>query len=471
MTSLGEKLSKIKKKFIKSDNEITFIVPQKEPMLFNAVNMDINNKCNQRCRFCFSSFEDESINMDLNTFTHMLEVIPFVKDYAGGGYGFYFSCIYEPTIHPLFLVFLSMLPEKAKKKCFFTTNLVRPMDKEFIDSMISANVALINISIETFDADKFEYITHNKQFDTFKNNLSILENVIKEQEDLPQLKFITMLLKENSDEIIDLIKYCHTHFPIESHEIRTPYISIYENMEWNKNQLLSKNEADELIKQIKELNFQVDINIKSVDDLQILDNENNDNLSDTGKTDMYGEARKKFDVVEDLEFLFLRINPDGTCIDKITNVPEQIDLSDSTKYFKDKLIKLYSYKSQAAKCSYYDEKNIIKSDAFILVDKLTENDVFIELTGWCCPDRKVNTDKLIIRLTGRQGDTHYYFTSTKKRFDADEFKQKEKGWCGGFSTYIEKANLKEKEYSIDFLYKTYSEETICYSWENGIKLE
>lgn len=47
----------------------------------------------------------------------------------------------------------------------------------------------------------------------------------------------------------------------------------------------------------------------------------------------------------------LRINPNGTCIDKITNVPEQIDLSDSSKYFKEKLIELYSYKAQVAKLS------------------------------------------------------------------------------------------------------------------------
>ena len=233
MGSIGKKLSNIKRKFIHSENEISFIVPQKEPMLFNAINMDINNKCNQRCRFCFSSFEDDSINMDLNTFSHMLDVIPFVKDYAGGGYGFYFSCIYEPTIHPQFLEFLEMLPIEAKNKCFFTTNLVRPMDKEFINSMISTNVGLINISIETFDADKFEYITNNKQFDSFKNNLLTLENVINENENLPEFRFITMLLRENKDEIIDLIKYCHNHFPIESHEIRTPYISIYKNMEWN----------------------------------------------------------------------------------------------------------------------------------------------------------------------------------------------------------------------------------------------
>ena len=471
MGSIGKKLSNIKRKFIHSENEISFIVPQKEPMLFNAINMDINNKCNQRCRFCFSSFEDDSINMDLNTFSHMLDVIPFVKDYAGGGYGFYFSCIYEPTIHPQFLEFLEMLPIEAKNKCFFTTNLVRPMDKEFINSMISTNVGLINISIETFDADKFEYITNNKQFDSFKNNLLTLENVINENENLPEFRFITMLLRENKDEIIDLIKYCHNHFPIESHEIRTPYISIYKNMEWNKNQLLSRNEADELIGQINDLGYPVDIDIKSVDDLQILDNEKNTSLENSREPDIYDEVRKKFAMVEDLEFLFLRINPDGTCIDKITNVPEQIDLSDSSKYFKDKLIELYSYKAQVANCPSYDENNIIYSDAFILIDKLAENDVFIELTGWCCPDRKVNTDKLVIRLKGNNGDVHYYYTSTKKRFDADAFKEKEEGWCGGFSTYIEKINLKDNEYTVDFLYKTYSEETVCYSWENGIKLE
>ncbi|MBP3226335.1 MAG: hypothetical protein J6M08_05370, partial [Methanobrevibacter sp.] len=105
-------------------------------------------------------------------------------------------------------------------------------------------------------------------------------------------------------------------------------------MEWNKNQLLSKNEADELIDQINDLGFPVDIDIKSVDDLQILDNEKDDSLASSQEPDMYDKAKKRFAVVEDLEFLFLRINPDGTCIDKITNVPEQIDLSDSSKYFK-----------------------------------------------------------------------------------------------------------------------------------------
>ena len=58
----------------------------------------------------------------------------------------------------------------------------------------------------------------------------------------------------------------------------------------------------------------------------------------------------------------------------------------------------------------------------------------------------------------------------KKRFDADEYNQKENGWCAGFSTYIGKNNLKEKEYYVDLLFKDYSNKTVCYSLENVIKL-
>ena len=198
-------LSQIKKKFNKNK---TNIEPQNETMLFDAVNMDINNICNQRCRFCFSSFEDKPVNMDVYTFERMIEVLPLVKNYAGGGYGFYISCIYEPTISPNFLECLSILPEIAKKKCFFTTNFVKPMDEEYINAMISANIGLINISIESLKSERFEYITRNSKFHHYKNNLDILEKILKDKDEIPQFRFITMLLEENSDEIIDLIKYC-----------------------------------------------------------------------------------------------------------------------------------------------------------------------------------------------------------------------------------------------------------------------
>ena len=90
MSIFNKKLFNIKK------NKVTpskVLIPQKEEMLFNGVNMDINNKCNQRCRFCFNSFNEDSVNMDLETYSHMLEVIPFVKNYSGGGMAFIFHVV------------------------------------------------------------------------------------------------------------------------------------------------------------------------------------------------------------------------------------------------------------------------------------------------------------------------------------------------------------------------------------------
>ena len=90
MSIFNKKLFNLKK------NKVTpskVLIPQKEEMLFNGVNMDINNKCNQRCRFCFNSFNEDSVNMDLETYSHMLEVIPFVKNYSGGGMAFIFHVV------------------------------------------------------------------------------------------------------------------------------------------------------------------------------------------------------------------------------------------------------------------------------------------------------------------------------------------------------------------------------------------
>ncbi|WP_407415333.1 radical SAM protein [Methanobrevibacter sp.] len=468
MVKIDQYLNKFKEKITKRENNITLISPQKETMVFDAVNLDTNNTCNQRCRFCFTSFNEKPINMDINTFKAVLEVLPLVKDYAGGGYGFYFSCIYEPTINPLFLEYLDLLPDIAKNKCFLTTNLAKPMDEGFIKRLLSANIRLVNISIESLKPERFEYITQNKKFNHYINNLNTLEKVINEIDiDIPILRFITILLKENKDEIIDLVKYTCKHFPIESHEIRTPFINYYENMGWNKKQYLSKEEVDEIITQLNKLECIVDTVIMSSEDLEKYENEENNKENE--KLDSYQKAINRFKIVEDYEYLFLRINSDGTCIDKKNNVAEKISLENPRKYFKDKLFELYSYRSEAAACSDYGGyENPDSGDGFILVDKISENDAYIEFTGWCCPDRKVNTDKLIIKLTGLDGDVNYYHASTKKRFDADEFKEKEKGWCGGYTTYIDKNKLKNNKYYIDLIYETETSQIISYRWENFI---
>lgn len=469
MSILNQYIDKFKDKISKKDNKMEFVRPQKEKMRYDAVNIDTNNTCNQRCRFCFTPFDEKPVNMDLDTFKAVLKVLPLVKDQAIGGFGFYFSCIYEPTINPLFIECLKLLPPIAKNKCFLTTNLARPMDEKFIKDILSSNIHLINISIESLNPKKFENITKNNKFHHYKNNLDTLEKVINQNNiDIPNLRFITILLKENKDEIIDLVKYSYNHFPIESFEIRTPYIDYYENMGWNKEQLLSKKEADEIKSQLNELDYHVDMSIQSFDDLVEFENGNNDLNVDS---DSYQSDVNNFKIVEAYEYLFLRINSDGTCVDKKNNVNEKISLEKPEKFFKDKLFELYEYRAEVTACLDYDDKSQIFGEGFISVDKLSENDVYIELSGWCCPDRKININKLIIRLTGLNGDVKYYYASTKERFDADKAKGKEKGWCGGFTTYIDKSKLKDKKYCIDLIYEYATDKNILYRFENGMVID
>ena len=46
------------KRRIKKDGNMEFppVTPEKQVMMFDAVNLDTNNTCNQRCRFCFTDF-------------------------------------------------------------------------------------------------------------------------------------------------------------------------------------------------------------------------------------------------------------------------------------------------------------------------------------------------------------------------------------------------------------------------------
>ena len=469
MVSIKTAFNNMRKRIRDEDVEILPITPEKQVMMFDAVNLDTNNTCNQRCRFCFTDFSNGKTNMDVETFKSVLKVLPYVKDYAGGGYGFYFSCIYEPTINPNFLECLSLLPPIAKDKCFLTTNLARPMTKEFVREMISSNVHLINISIESLNEERFEYITQNKKFNAYKNNLQLLEEAIDENNDNPKFRFITILLKENKNEIVDLIEYCYSHFPLESYEVRTPYINFYQNMEWNKKQFMTKDETQEIINQIESLEYHVDMIIESVEDLESLYESNAVEIKGDEDNDIYTEASKRLKEVEDYEYLFLRITPYGTCIDKMTNEPEDIPLDNAEDYFKQKLFDLYENKANAAYCPKFED-NEIEGSAFVMMDKLIENDAILELDGWCCPDRKVDISKLIIRFSGMNGDVHYCHASTKARPDADKFKQKEEGWCGGYTTYIAKSKLESENYLVDFLYKGYSGNTLCYRWEYSVKL-
>ena len=81
MVGIRNAFRDMKNRMKKDENvEILPVTPEKEVMMFDAVNLDTNNTCNQRCRFCFTDFSNGKTNMDVGVFKSVLKVLPHVKD-------------------------------------------------------------------------------------------------------------------------------------------------------------------------------------------------------------------------------------------------------------------------------------------------------------------------------------------------------------------------------------------------------
>jgi len=55
MIGISNVFNKLKNR---ENNELHIVIPEKQDMIFDAVNIDTNNACNQRCRFCFTDFDE-----------------------------------------------------------------------------------------------------------------------------------------------------------------------------------------------------------------------------------------------------------------------------------------------------------------------------------------------------------------------------------------------------------------------------
>ena len=84
---------------------------------YEIISTDITNYCNSRCKFCFNPFGEQPVNMPKEVFTKVLQTLPLSKHD-----GFYFSCLYEPTVNPDFIDFLQLLPVQFRDNTFFIPN-------------------------------------------------------------------------------------------------------------------------------------------------------------------------------------------------------------------------------------------------------------------------------------------------------------------------------------------------------------
>ena len=229
-----------------------------EQYTYGTFFVDITSNCNLRCKYCVNDWSKirGNINMSEETFKKVIALAPLSNDGR-----FSISCEFEPIIHPGYIYLIELIPEDAKRKTFFTTNLAKPIPKEHFESLSRTNIGYINISLDSFDATVFEELRAGAKFDVFISNLNTLTKVFEKSDNSPRVRFITMVFKQNMDELEILAETCSTKYNAVEHEFRTPFnwSLQYNDVEWLRRSIISEEECEELYKRLSESPYPLEL--------------------------------------------------------------------------------------------------------------------------------------------------------------------------------------------------------------------
>lgn len=218
---------------------------------FDCIASDITNNCNLRCTFCFNDFSGVKNHFITDEmFDKVISLLPLVEDG-----NFFFSCLYEPSIHPRFIDLLERIPQELRRKVFFTTNLTTKITDETLDRLSTIGIHHINISIDSFKPEVFESLRIGAKFERYINNLERLVGrfAANTGAGAPPIHYVTVVLRPNIGEIPAIVKECSTRFLAAINEARWIYWGSHEQpagytMEWKQRFLASNKQWKKLEK-------------------------------------------------------------------------------------------------------------------------------------------------------------------------------------------------------------------------------
>jgi MoaA/NifB/PqqE/SkfB family radical SAM enzyme len=178
---------------------------------------DIVDNCNLRCPFCLYDYSTVTKThlMTEATFAKLASLARAVREGQ-----FYISCLHEPTLHPRLNALLTLLPEDARHKVFFTTNLARPLKDADFEAWAHSGLHHINVSLDTLVPDRFATLRKFGRFDVFTANLDRLAATFGRVPGAPALRYITMAFQSNLDEIPEILRVARDRWLSSGHEIR-----------------------------------------------------------------------------------------------------------------------------------------------------------------------------------------------------------------------------------------------------------
>ncbi len=205
---------------------------------YDFIACDITSNCNLRCPFCLNDFRQISGNnfMTREIFEKILPLFNLIKN---DGF-FYFSCLFEPTIHPDFAGLLNLIPQDQRKKVFFTTNLAKKLSEDTICQLSQSNIHHINISLDSLKPEVFEDLRRGAKFEVFIDNLKRIVDIFSKNKNSPKLRYITVLCKSNMHELAEMLNLTSNQYLSSEHEFRCFYpLEKFQDNVWFRNNLIS----------------------------------------------------------------------------------------------------------------------------------------------------------------------------------------------------------------------------------------
>lgn len=401
--------------------------PEHKEGTFRVLSMDITNHCNCRCIFCFNNWS--KIKPDIMTRDILDKILPVFHLFPDDSV--YFSCLFEPTIHPNFVEFVSAIPEIGKKKAFFTSNFIKGFSEEDLRTITNANLNHINISLETYDPELYKYLTGGVTNSSFYENIKQLASISKETSNIP-FHIMTMLLQSNYNEMIALVKRAHEELNPIGHDIRTPFffygdektLSVFEK------ELLSREEINNMEKEILSLGYK-----------GILFDGTMDKETYQKKKNAPKEVSTNLEIQQKMtDFYTVRINADGKgMFYRDFSKFDLHEIDDFEGFLKNAIIE-----TQAAECELYVHKSgfgvqpVLEAMPANIDNLFLYDNRFLYIRGWelfTPANAPEESDRFIVLKSSEK----YYFYSPvfEERTDVANLHQNDKFKNSGFHCLID----------------------------------
>jgi MoaA/NifB/PqqE/SkfB family radical SAM enzyme len=221
---------------------------------FDFIAADLTDTCHLRCTFCGNDFSEGTsrARMDRGTFEKLVSMFDLVDDG-----GLMLSCRYEPFLHPGFLDLVETVPAAVRKKAFFTTSLTLPLSDEAIDRLAGLGLHHINVSVDSFREDTFEAIRRRAKFERFADNLERLSRRFAARGDATPLQFITVVVRQNVEEVPAIVRRCLGELGGRRHEVRHVFLAPHLDAAWQHENLVDETRWDWLERELSELGGRV----------------------------------------------------------------------------------------------------------------------------------------------------------------------------------------------------------------------